>query len=205
MQGCRDGVVGTAALTSACALCSPSPLKQLENVCWQRDGRLIVSCHSDGSYCQWPMSSDTQQPEPLRNCMPYGQWCPHQAQGLVLPCHLGPSFSQQSILSCQSILPACRGGYPAHRGKTWGPERCRPCSKPHSRLSDTHCGSLSELLRTRPPIRGPLGGCGCEGFVPEWTHMPLTVGGPLKLIPFILGPFPCKAITKIFWLTTKQG
>ncbi|KAB0400691.1 hypothetical protein E2I00_008317, partial [Balaenoptera physalus] len=47
-------------------------VKQLENVCWQRDGHLIVSCHSDGSYCQWPVSSDTLQPEPLRSCVPYG-------------------------------------------------------------------------------------------------------------------------------------
>ncbi|XP_049714867.1 LLGL scribble cell polarity complex component 2 isoform X1 [Elephas maximus indicus] len=46
--------------------------QQLENVCWQRDGCLIVSCHSDGSYCQWPMSGDVQQPEPLPSYMPYG-------------------------------------------------------------------------------------------------------------------------------------
>ncbi|OWK14831.1 LLGL2 [Cervus elaphus hippelaphus] len=46
--------------------------QQLENVCWQRDSRLIVSCHSDGSYCQWRMSSDAPQPEPVRSCLPYG-------------------------------------------------------------------------------------------------------------------------------------
>ncbi|XP_021562283.1 lethal(2) giant larvae protein homolog 2 [Carlito syrichta] len=46
--------------------------QQLENVCWQRDGRLLVSCHSDGSYCQWPVASDAQQPEPLRSFVPYG-------------------------------------------------------------------------------------------------------------------------------------
>ncbi|XP_042521369.1 LLGL scribble cell polarity complex component 2 isoform X3 [Dipodomys spectabilis] len=45
---------------------------QLENVTWQRDGRLIVTCHSDGSYCQWPVSSDAQQSEPLRSSVPYG-------------------------------------------------------------------------------------------------------------------------------------
>ncbi|XP_017740153.1 PREDICTED: lethal(2) giant larvae protein homolog 2 isoform X3 [Rhinopithecus bieti] len=46
--------------------------QQLENIWWQRDGRLLVSCHSDGSYCQWPVSSDAQQPEPLRSLVPYG-------------------------------------------------------------------------------------------------------------------------------------
>uniref|UniRef100_A0A8C5XCM4 LLGL scribble cell polarity complex component 2 n=1 Tax=Microcebus murinus TaxID=30608 RepID=A0A8C5XCM4_MICMU len=46
--------------------------QQLENVCWQRDGRLLVSCHSDGSYCQWAVSRDAQQAEPLRSCVPYG-------------------------------------------------------------------------------------------------------------------------------------
>ncbi|KAJ8778244.1 hypothetical protein J1605_013811 [Eschrichtius robustus] len=30
------------------------------------------SCHSDSSYCQWPVSGDTQQPEPLHSCVPYG-------------------------------------------------------------------------------------------------------------------------------------
>uniref|UniRef100_G1QK43 LLGL scribble cell polarity complex component 2 n=1 Tax=Nomascus leucogenys TaxID=61853 RepID=G1QK43_NOMLE len=46
--------------------------QQLENIWWQRDGRLLVSCHSDGTYCQWPVSSDAQQPEPLRSLVPYG-------------------------------------------------------------------------------------------------------------------------------------
>lgn len=46
--------------------------QQLENVSWQRDGRLIVSCHSDGSYCQWLVSTDAQSLEPVQSCMPYG-------------------------------------------------------------------------------------------------------------------------------------
>ncbi|XP_030780031.1 lethal(2) giant larvae protein homolog 2 isoform X2 [Rhinopithecus roxellana] len=46
--------------------------QQLENIWWQRDGHLLISCHSDGSYCQWPVSSDAQQPEPLRSLVPYG-------------------------------------------------------------------------------------------------------------------------------------
>ncbi|XP_036052813.1 LLGL scribble cell polarity complex component 2 [Onychomys torridus] len=46
--------------------------QQLENVSWQRDGRLIVTCHSDGSHCQWPVSSDIQNPDPLHSSIPYG-------------------------------------------------------------------------------------------------------------------------------------
>uniref|UniRef100_A0A8C2N7W0 LLGL scribble cell polarity complex component 2 n=1 Tax=Cricetulus griseus TaxID=10029 RepID=A0A8C2N7W0_CRIGR len=46
--------------------------QQLENASWQRDGCLIVTCHSDGSHCQWPVSSDTQNPDPLRSSIPYG-------------------------------------------------------------------------------------------------------------------------------------
>ncbi|XP_037056589.1 LLGL scribble cell polarity complex component 2 isoform X5 [Peromyscus leucopus] len=46
--------------------------QQLENVSWQRDGCLIVTCHSDGSHCQWPVSSDIQNPDPLRSSIPYG-------------------------------------------------------------------------------------------------------------------------------------
>lgn len=46
--------------------------QQLENVSWQRDGCLIVTCHSDGSHCQWSVPSDSQSPEPLRSSVPYG-------------------------------------------------------------------------------------------------------------------------------------
>ncbi|NXC46438.1 L2GL2 protein, partial [Penelope pileata] len=46
--------------------------QQLENLYWQRDGSRFVSCHYDGSYCQWPVSSDNRQPEPLENLVPYG-------------------------------------------------------------------------------------------------------------------------------------
>lgn len=83
---------GRAALPGPCADCSPDrsqplissslPPKQLENASWQRDGCLIVTCHSDGSHCQWPVSSDTQNPEPLRSSIPYGQcFC---VEGLTL-------------------------------------------------------------------------------------------------------------------------
>ncbi|NWR78697.1 L2GL2 protein, partial [Centropus unirufus] len=46
--------------------------QQLENLYWQRDGSKFVSCHSDGSYTQWPVSSDNRQPEPLESLVPYG-------------------------------------------------------------------------------------------------------------------------------------
>ncbi|XP_048346546.1 LLGL scribble cell polarity complex component 2 isoform X1 [Sphaerodactylus townsendi] len=46
--------------------------QQLENLFWQKNGHQIVSCHSDGSYIQWPVSSDDRQPEPLESKMPYG-------------------------------------------------------------------------------------------------------------------------------------
>ncbi|KFQ47377.1 Lethal(2) giant larvae protein 2, partial [Nestor notabilis] len=47
--------------------------QQLENLYWQRDGSKFFSCHYDGSYTQWPVSSDNRQPEPLENLVPYGQ------------------------------------------------------------------------------------------------------------------------------------
>uniref|UniRef100_A0A8C9FJY8 LLGL scribble cell polarity complex component 2 n=1 Tax=Pavo cristatus TaxID=9049 RepID=A0A8C9FJY8_PAVCR len=46
--------------------------QQLENLYWQRDGSKFISCHYDGSYTQWPVSSDNRQPLPLENLMPYG-------------------------------------------------------------------------------------------------------------------------------------
>ncbi|KAJ6660315.1 hypothetical protein lerEdw1_017738, partial [Lerista edwardsae] len=46
--------------------------QQLENLFWQKNGHLIISCHYDGSYSQWPVSSDDRQPEPLENRLPYG-------------------------------------------------------------------------------------------------------------------------------------
>ncbi|XP_036693350.1 LLGL scribble cell polarity complex component 2 isoform X4 [Balaenoptera musculus] len=72
LVGYSRGLVVIWDLQGSCVLCHFLSSQQLENVCWQRDGHLIVSCHSDGSYCQWPVSSDTLQPEPLRSCVPYG-------------------------------------------------------------------------------------------------------------------------------------
>ncbi|KAK2536857.1 Llgl2 [Columba livia] len=45
--------------------------QQLENLYWQRDGSKFISCHYDGSYTQWPVSSDNRQPEPLETLVPY--------------------------------------------------------------------------------------------------------------------------------------
>ena len=72
MPRCEGAGDGAIALIPACAVSLSSP-KQLDSVCWQRDGRLIVSCHSDGSYGQWAVCADTQQLEPVRSCVPYGQ------------------------------------------------------------------------------------------------------------------------------------
>ncbi|OXB56244.1 hypothetical protein ASZ78_006427 [Callipepla squamata] len=47
--------------------------QQLENLYWQRDGSQFISCHYDGSYSQWPVSSDNRQSLPLETLMPYGQ------------------------------------------------------------------------------------------------------------------------------------
>lgn len=46
--------------------------QHLESLYCHKDGRQIISCHSDGSYCQWPVTSDNRQPEPLENKVPYG-------------------------------------------------------------------------------------------------------------------------------------
>uniref|UniRef100_A0A8D2IP41 LLGL scribble cell polarity complex component 2 n=1 Tax=Urocitellus parryii TaxID=9999 RepID=A0A8D2IP41_UROPR len=70
--GYSRGLVVIWDLQGSRVLCHFLSNQQLENVTWQRDGRLIVTCHSDGSHCQWPVSSQAQQPEPLRSSMPYG-------------------------------------------------------------------------------------------------------------------------------------
>ncbi|NXP34877.1 L2GL2 protein, partial [Leiothrix lutea] len=46
--------------------------QQLENLYWQRDGSKFISCHYDGSYTQWAVSSEDRQSEPLENTVPYG-------------------------------------------------------------------------------------------------------------------------------------
>ncbi|KFW66937.1 Lethal(2) giant larvae protein 2, partial [Pygoscelis adeliae] len=63
--------------------------QQLENLYWQRDGSKFISCHYDGSYTQWPVSSDNRQPEPLENLVPYGQ--------KLVSINLGQSFLSASM------------------------------------------------------------------------------------------------------------
>ncbi|XP_062976354.1 LLGL scribble cell polarity complex component 2 isoform X2 [Elgaria multicarinata webbii] len=46
--------------------------QQLENLFWQRNGHQLISCHYDGSYAQWPITSDDRQPEVLESKVPYG-------------------------------------------------------------------------------------------------------------------------------------
>ncbi|XP_046758197.1 LLGL scribble cell polarity complex component 2 isoform X2 [Gallus gallus] len=46
--------------------------QQLENLYWQRDGSIFISCHYDGSYTRWPVSNDNRQSLPLENIVPYG-------------------------------------------------------------------------------------------------------------------------------------
>ncbi|XP_053517192.1 LLGL scribble cell polarity complex component 2 isoform X3 [Artibeus jamaicensis] len=70
--GYSRGLIVVWDLRGSRVLCHFLSSQQLDSVCWQRDGRLIVSCHSDGSYCQWAVSADTQQLEPMRSCVPYG-------------------------------------------------------------------------------------------------------------------------------------
>ncbi|XP_014387258.1 PREDICTED: lethal(2) giant larvae protein homolog 2 isoform X6 [Myotis brandtii] len=70
--GYSRGLIVIWDLRGSRVLCHFLSSQQLDSACWQRDGRLIVSCHSDGSYCQWPVNPDTQQLEPLRSCVPYG-------------------------------------------------------------------------------------------------------------------------------------
>ncbi|XP_015418774.1 PREDICTED: lethal(2) giant larvae protein homolog 2 isoform X9 [Myotis davidii] len=70
--GYSRGLIVIWDLRGSRVLCHFLSSQQLDSACWQRDGRLIVSCHSDGSYCQWPVNPETQQLEPLRSCVPYG-------------------------------------------------------------------------------------------------------------------------------------
>uniref|UniRef100_F7BKG3 LLGL scribble cell polarity complex component 2 n=1 Tax=Xenopus tropicalis TaxID=8364 RepID=F7BKG3_XENTR len=46
--------------------------QQLENVFWCRDGKQIVSCHSDGGYNQWEVSNELVQVSPKESKVPYG-------------------------------------------------------------------------------------------------------------------------------------
>lgn len=121
------------------------------------------------------MPSDSQSPEPLRSSVPYGQCL----------CAEGPTLSSASVLP-RAVLGSDVGCL-AHRSRIWAQR-----------------GSGLGLLV--PPVAA-------SGNYTEESSPVLVfsvgdlhlVGDLLKLTSFLLGPFPCKAITKIFWLTTRQG
>lgn len=181
------------------------PSQQLENVCWQRDGRLIVSCHSDGSYCQWPASADAPQREPSRSCEPYGQCstCLAGARPRPVTCDC---LSECEVTS--SLFPVglsyihVVGAQP--RSKAQGPEQ-------EGSVQSHTAGFLLPVVA--------FSGNFSDGTPGRRSPEPAWRGGPapcrpaclrgkedvLQLVPFLAGPFPCKAITKIFWLTTRQG
>ncbi len=49
------------------------PVQQLESVWWMEDGENILSSHSDGSYCQWTVTGEDPQTEPVKQEIPYGE------------------------------------------------------------------------------------------------------------------------------------
>lgn len=49
------------------------PLQQLESVWWMEDGGIILSSHSDGSYCHWTVTGEDPQTEPEKQETPYGK------------------------------------------------------------------------------------------------------------------------------------
>ncbi|KFQ09141.1 Lethal(2) giant larvae protein 2, partial [Haliaeetus albicilla] len=84
--------------------------QQLENLYWQRDGSKFISCHYDGSYTQWPVSSDNRHPEPLENFVPYGQlasspssipgFSPLLSHHLLAPCLQHPTETVGEDYQC---------------------------------------------------------------------------------------------------------
>lgn len=75
----------TVSLSLAC-------LQQLESVCWESGGEVLVSSHSDGTYAVWAVddtSPCTQQP--VSSVTPYGE--PHISPSAP---HISPSAAQIS-------------------------------------------------------------------------------------------------------------
>uniref|UniRef100_A0A2K5LKB6 LLGL scribble cell polarity complex component 2 n=1 Tax=Cercocebus atys TaxID=9531 RepID=A0A2K5LKB6_CERAT len=151
--------------------------QQLENIWWQRDGRLLVSCHSDGSYCQWPVSSDAQQPEPLRSLVPYGPF----------PCK---AITKILWLTTRQGLPFTifQGGMPR---ASYGDRHC---------ISVIHDGqqtafdftSVSSTLLSNEATLQPV------GELQEWEELVVidlqTAGWPPVQLPY-LASLHCSAIT----------
>nr|XP_033817041.1 LLGL scribble cell polarity complex component 2 isoform X1 [Geotrypetes seraphini]XP_033817042.1 LLGL scribble cell polarity complex component 2 isoform X1 [Geotrypetes seraphini]XP_033817043.1 LLGL scribble cell polarity complex component 2 isoform X1 [Geotrypetes seraphini] len=70
--GYNQGLIVLWDLLNDQVICHFLGDKQLENVSWRRDGCEIISCHNDGSYSQWSVSSDKKQSEPIQSKQPYG-------------------------------------------------------------------------------------------------------------------------------------
>ncbi|XP_036380984.1 LLGL scribble cell polarity complex component 2 isoform X1 [Megalops cyprinoides] len=67
--------------------------QQLESVWWMQDGKQILSSHSDGSFCHWPVTEEATQSEPEKQETPYGSFpCKAISKIVQLPTAQGPSF-----------------------------------------------------------------------------------------------------------------
>ena len=53
---------------------TPTPLQQLESLCWERSGNTLVSSHSDGSYAVWSAGAGgSPVTQPTVATTPYGE------------------------------------------------------------------------------------------------------------------------------------
>lgn len=67
--------------------------QQLESVWWMEDGENILSSHSDGSYCQWTVTGEDPQTEPVKQEIPYGSFpCKAISKVIQLPSKQGSPF-----------------------------------------------------------------------------------------------------------------
>lgn len=198
-RGGGGGGIGirTIALTPACALSLSSP--EATGQCllaagWPPDCQLPfgwqllpVACESRN-----PATGALSQLRALRSVL-----CP-PGGGLALPCHLGLPFTVRTHVLCSQPAFLDSGvGTPLIEVKP-GAQRGDGFVQSH------RVGFLApvwaELLS-----RGLRRGCAVRTLLVQ-TRVPLWWADPFQLIiPVLVGPFPCKAITKIFWLTTKQG
>ncbi|XP_048869300.1 LLGL scribble cell polarity complex component 2 isoform X2 [Brienomyrus brachyistius] len=67
--------------------------QQLESMWWVPDGGCVLSCHSDGSYCQWKLGEEKTQSAPHRTETPYGAFpCKAISKIVQIPTAKGPPF-----------------------------------------------------------------------------------------------------------------
>ncbi|XP_023646948.1 LLGL scribble cell polarity complex component 2 isoform X2 [Paramormyrops kingsleyae] len=67
--------------------------QQLESMWWVPDGGCVLSCHSDGSYCQWKLGEEKIQYAPHRTETPYGSFpCKAISKIVQIPTAKGPPF-----------------------------------------------------------------------------------------------------------------